>query len=61
MPLKVTEVVLCDPGLSLVGRAPIPSLLGLFRVGLKFDFGLMFVCSHLLRVKPWKTNMGRAF
>lgn len=61
MPLKVTEVVLHDPALSLAGGAPILSLLGLFRVGLKFDFGLMFVCSHLLRVKPWKTNTGRAF
>lgn len=58
MPLKVTEVVLCDPAGSLVGRAPTPSLLGLFRVGLKFDFDLMFVCSHLLRVKPWEASMG---
>lgn len=57
MPLKVTEVGLCDPAVSPVGRAPTPSLLALFRVGLKFDFGLMFVCSHLLRVKPWEASM----
>lgn len=54
MPLKVTEVGLCDPAVSLVGRAPTQSLLALFRV----DFVLMFVCSHLLRVKPWEASMG---
>ena len=58
MPLKVTEVVLCDPAVSLVGRAATPSLLGLFRIDLKFDFDLMFVCSHFLRVKPWEASMG---
>lgn len=41
---------------SLVGRVPILSLLGWFRVGLKSDFGCV-----LTFAEPWETSMAGAF